>query len=77
MDQQEFLTPDEMAALLRLSKRRIYELTARGALPCIRVGRTVRFPRTALDAWVAQGGTAPPPMRTPPAPTRARTAVPS
>jgi putative molybdopterin biosynthesis protein len=75
MTQHEFLTPDEVAALLRLSKRRIYELTGQGVLPCLRVGRTVRFPRAAFEAWVAQGGTTPRPARKPRTPTTARKAV--
>lgn len=59
-DLPEMLRVEEAAAFLRIGRNRAYEETARflhtgGAtgLPCIRIGRSVRVPRHALAAWVA------------------------
>lgn len=38
--------------LLGRSKARIYEMCATGELECIRDGRSVLIPRTALDEWI-------------------------
>jgi excisionase family DNA binding protein len=46
----------EAAKLLRMSENRIYDLAARGILPCIRVGRQVRLPEDKLVAWLEAGG---------------------
>jgi len=50
------LTADEVAARLRISTQRAYELARLGLLPCIRIGRQVRFLESALDEWIANGG---------------------
>jgi excisionase family DNA binding protein len=46
----------EAAALLRLSENRVYDLAARGVLPCVRIGRQIRFPEDKLLAWIEAGG---------------------
>jgi excisionase family DNA binding protein len=46
----------EAATLLRCSTNRIYELVARGAIPCVRIGRQIRFPEDKLLAWIEAGG---------------------
>ncbi len=51
------LTAKEVAALLRVTKLRVYELARTGAIPCVRIGRQVRFPEDGLRAWIARGGT--------------------
>ena len=47
------LTPEEAARLLKIGRTKVYGLLARGELPRIRVGSSVRVPRQALEAWVA------------------------
>jgi excisionase family DNA binding protein len=50
---QELMTPDEVADLLRTTRRAIYAMCARGALPgAIRVGRRLLFRRVLLIAWL-------------------------
>jgi excisionase family DNA binding protein len=46
----------EAAALLRLSENRVYELAKRGLIPCVRIGRQIRFPEDKLLAWIEAGG---------------------
>jgi len=38
--------------LLRIGLRQAYELVNDDGFPSIRVGRTIRIPRTALEAWM-------------------------
>jgi len=45
--------PDEAAATLGVGRTRIYQLLAIGALPSVRVGRSVRVPMNALREWIA------------------------
>jgi excisionase family DNA binding protein len=56
----------EAAALLRLSENRVYDLAARGVLPCVRIGRQIRFPEDKLLAWIESGGS---PLEAPSHPT--------
>ena len=46
------LTVPEVAAHLRLSRARVYELLSAGQLPSVRIGRSRRVRRTALAAFV-------------------------
>ncbi len=51
----DLLTTDEAATYLRLSERKLYELVAKGAVPCTKVTGRWLFPRAALDRWVTAG----------------------
>src|SRR5262249_60643954 len=55
----ELLTTEEAAAYLRLSKRKLYELVERGAVPCTKVTGKWLFPKAALSRWLAAGLIAP------------------
>jgi excisionase family DNA binding protein len=48
------LKADEVAAELGMGRSKIYELMASGAIPVVRIGRAVRVPRAALEAWIAR-----------------------
>ena len=48
------LRPAEAAEAIGVSRSRMYELLASGDVPSIRVGRTVRVPVAALQAWIAE-----------------------
>ncbi|MCC6495812.1 MAG: helix-turn-helix domain-containing protein [Propionibacteriaceae bacterium] len=50
----DLLTVSEAAKLLRISRNLAYELVARHELPAIRLGRVIRIPRPALDAWMEE-----------------------
>jgi excisionase family DNA binding protein len=61
----KLLLAQEAAKLLRMSENRVYDLAARGILPCIRVGRQIRFPEDKLAAWLEAGGS---PLKAPASP---------
>lgn len=47
----EFLSVDEAAALLRVNRKSLYQAIDRGEMPgVIKLGRTIRIRRSALDA---------------------------
>lgn len=48
---------DSAAAAQRLSisRRKLWSLTTEGAIPCRRVGRSVRYVVRELEAWVSAG----------------------
>lgn len=45
-------TRQEVAALLGIGCTKLQELTTAGVIPHIRIGRTIRFPRAKLIAWL-------------------------
>lgn len=47
------MTPEEAADALRIGRSTCYELLASGALASVRIGRSRRIPRQALDDYVA------------------------
>ncbi len=52
------LKPTEAAALLSVSARTLWSMTAGGEIPAVRVRRCVRYDRRDLLAWIeaAKGG---------------------
>ena len=48
----EFLTTREVAALLRIKERKVYELVSENAIPASRVTGKILFPRDMVEAWV-------------------------
>jgi excisionase family DNA binding protein len=48
----EFLTTREVAALLRVKERKVYDLAAAGEIPCRRVTGKLLFPKAEIDAWL-------------------------
>jgi excisionase family DNA binding protein len=55
----EYLTTRELAELLRIKERKVYDLVASGAVPCTRATGKLLFPRDAIDDWLAQNETHP------------------
>ena len=56
-----FLTTREVAELLRVKERKVYDLAASGEIPCRRVTGKLLFPRVEIEAWLAgeRGGGVP------------------
>ena len=57
------LTPREAAVTLGIGRTHIYDLIARGVIPSVRIGRSVRVPADALREWIAGEMGASPPHR--------------
>ena len=43
----------DVAAILDLGRSKVYEMMKKGELPVVRIGRSVRVPRSALTEWIA------------------------
>ena len=56
---QPLLDARDVAALLRIPRSTVYELVRRGCLPCIRIGRHVRFVREDPERALAEGRPSP------------------
>lgn len=49
----EYLTTSEVAELLRIKERKVYDLASSGDLPCTKAIGKLLFPRDQIDAWLA------------------------
>jgi excisionase family DNA binding protein len=47
------LRPEHVAALLSVKTSWVYDAVRTGKLPCIRVGRHIRFTRGMLEEWLS------------------------
>ncbi len=57
VDPSQILTLTELAERLKVSERWVYEKSRRrclNPLPCIRIGRYLRFDWTSVSAWLRQ-----------------------
>jgi excisionase family DNA binding protein len=48
------LRPEEAAALLSVKTSWVYDAVRTNKLPCLRVGRHIRFTRAMLEEWLAR-----------------------
>lgn len=55
----EYLTTRELAELLRIKERKVYDLAASGEVPCSRATGKLLFPRREIDAWLARNASSP------------------
>jgi len=55
MNEARFLTLDEAAQLLAVSKQTIYGWTSGRRIPFRKVGRLLRFDRAELENWTRRG----------------------
>ena len=46
------LTVDEARRVLRIGRRQLYRAIARHDVPALKVGRSIRIPRSGLEAWL-------------------------
>ena len=51
----EFYTTSEVAALLRVKQRKIYDMVAEGALPVRKITGKLLFPRAEIENWLGAG----------------------
>ncbi|MGI9520914.1 MAG: substrate-binding domain-containing protein [Hyphomicrobiaceae bacterium] len=48
----DYLTTREVATLLRIKERKVYDLVASGRIPCSRAMGKLLFPKAAIEDWV-------------------------
>jgi excisionase family DNA binding protein len=53
MTDKEVLCADELAELLGVDRKTVYEYAARGQIPHRRLGRRFLFSRSAVMSWLA------------------------
>lgn len=58
MGEPAYLTTKELAELLRIKERKVYDLAASGAVPHTKAMGKLLFPRTAVEAWLADHASA-------------------
>ena len=46
------LTVDEARRVLRIGRRQLYQAIARRDVHTVKVGRSIRIPRSSLEAWL-------------------------
>ena len=56
---ERYLTVPELAELLRIKERKVYDLASSGAVPCSKVTGKLLFPEGAVRRWLSQGQTGP------------------
>ncbi len=54
LEEEQFYTVPEVARILRVSAQSAWELCWSGGLRSIKIGKSRRVARTALDEWVHQ-----------------------
>ncbi|HXG96807.1 MAG TPA: helix-turn-helix domain-containing protein [Gemmatimonadales bacterium] len=52
--EHECMTAHELASLLRVNRKTVYEYAARHVIPCRRLGRRLVFSRPVIRAWLAR-----------------------
>lgn len=57
----KYLTVPELADLLRIKERKVYDLAASGRVPCSRATGRLLFPEAEIRAWIARESTGRPP----------------
>lgn len=50
----KLLRVEEAGRVLSLGRSKTYELVRAGVLPSVRLGKSVRIPTAALEAWLAR-----------------------
>ena len=56
-----YLTTKELAELLRIGERKVYDLAATDQVPCVRVVGKLLFPRAEVAAWIDERRSGPQP----------------
>lgn len=55
MKEDNSLTPEEVASILKITKHTVYEMVKRGELPAYRIGRKIRIEAADLEAYKQHG----------------------
>ncbi|WP_238370304.1 helix-turn-helix transcriptional regulator [Heliomarina baculiformis] len=55
----DYLTTRELADLLRIGERKVYDLAANGEVPCVRAVGKLLFPQAEITAWLSASRSGP------------------
>ncbi len=55
----DYLTTRELADLLRIGERKVYDLASNGEVPCVRAMGKLLFPRAEITAWLSNSRSGP------------------
>lgn len=55
-DTEALLSRGDAARRLNISERLLWRLTQRGSIPCVRLGRSVRYCPKAIEKLIEKGG---------------------
>ena len=58
LQQRRLITAEEVSQWLGIRKQHAYELARDGVLPCVKLGRAIRFDPVELDEFLKNGGAA-------------------
>jgi excisionase family DNA binding protein len=58
-EQTQFLTTRELADMLRIGERKVYDMAAQGEVPCVKAMGKLLFPRAEIIAWLDQSRVGP------------------
>ena len=50
--QDKWLTIEELAAYLKMSRTKLYQMAQKGELPASKIGTQWRFDRERIDTWM-------------------------
>ena len=50
----EFLTTEELAAFLKVPKLTVYKWVSQRKIPCVKVGKHLRFKRSEIEEWLKE-----------------------
>lgn len=50
----ELVTVDQVCELLRVTRSWVYDEVEAGRMPCVRLGRQLRFRASAIEGWLEQ-----------------------
>ena len=51
----KLMTTKELAEYLQLNPLTVYKKVKEGDIPCVRVGRSIRFKKEQIDEWLGKG----------------------
>ncbi|EPD3052088.1 TPA: helix-turn-helix domain-containing protein [Proteus mirabilis] len=54
MTENKWLTMEELAAYLKMSRTKLYAMTQKGEIPASKIGNQWRFDRDEIDDWKKQ-----------------------
>lgn len=54
MAENKWLTMEELAAYLKMSRTKLYAMTQKGEIPASKIGNQWRFDRDEIDKWMKQ-----------------------